>query len=158
MVLGASRVRWWSVVLFLFATSIRLFRVDWDQHHFFHPDERAIGFAIDRLSFSPLQLNPHFFAYGSFLLYVIKCVTALLGNFHPSLRGFDASVSAGRVIAALGGADARTNIAIAFRELAENSAKIGELNITPDLLRTLLATPAPTPNVAPRPIPTATGT
>ena len=29
-------------------------------------------------------------------------------------------------------------IALAFRELAENAAKIGELNITPDLLRSLL--------------------
>lgn len=48
-----------------------------------------------------------------------------------------------KTLAALGGADARTNIAIAFRELAENATKIGELNITPDLLRTLLAAPAP---------------
>ena len=42
-----------------------------------------------------------------------------------------------------GGADPRLMIALAFRELAENAAKIGELNITPDLLRSLLAPPAP---------------
>ena len=29
-------------------------------------------------------------------------------------------------------------IALAFRELAENAAKIGELNMTPDLLKSLL--------------------
>ena len=29
-------------------------------------------------------------------------------------------------------------IALAFRELAENAAKIGELNITPDLLKSLI--------------------
>jgi 4-amino-4-deoxy-L-arabinose transferase-like glycosyltransferase/sugar lactone lactonase YvrE len=104
MVLGASRIRWRWVLLFLFALSFRLFRVDWDQHHFFHPDERAIGFAVDRLSFSPLQLNPHFFAYGSFLLYVIKGATALLGNFRESLRGYDASIFAGRAISAVWGA------------------------------------------------------
>jgi hypothetical protein len=37
-----------------------------------------------------------------------------------------------------GGADPRLTIALAFRELAENAEKIGELNISPDLLRTLL--------------------
>jgi hypothetical protein len=29
-------------------------------------------------------------------------------------------------------------IALAFRELAENATKIGELNMSPDLLRTLM--------------------
>jgi regulator of protease activity HflC (stomatin/prohibitin superfamily) len=40
-----------------------------------------------------------------------------------------------------GGGDPKLMIALAFRELAENAAKIGELNVTPDLLRSLL-TPA----------------
>ena len=100
----ASRNRSWLAILFLFAVAVRLYRVDWDQHHFFHPDERAIGFAVDRLSFSPLQLNPHFFAYGSLTLYVIKGATALLGNLHQSLRGYDASIFAGREVSALLGA------------------------------------------------------
>ncbi len=44
-----------------------------------------------------------------------------------------------RVLAALNGKqDARSNIAFAFRELAENADKIGTLNISPDLLETLL--------------------
>jgi 4-amino-4-deoxy-L-arabinose transferase-like glycosyltransferase/DNA-binding beta-propeller fold protein YncE len=103
-VLEARRDRLWLVLLFLFAVSVRLYRVDWDQHHFFHPDERAIGFAVDRLSFSPLQLNPHFFAYGSLTLYVIKGATALLGTIHQSWRGYDASIFAGREISALLGA------------------------------------------------------
>jgi hypothetical protein len=37
-----------------------------------------------------------------------------------------------------GGGDAKTMIALAFRELAENAGKIGELNISPDLLGKLL--------------------
>ena len=41
------------------------------------------------------------------------------------------SVSAGRL-------DPKMTIAMAFRDLAENAAKIGELNISPDLLGTLL--------------------
>jgi len=40
---------------------------------------------------------------------------------------------------AAGGADPRLMIALAFRELAENAQKIGELNVTPDLLKSLLA-------------------
>jgi hypothetical protein len=36
-----------------------------------------------------------------------------------------------------GGADPKLMIALAFRELAENASKIGELNVTPDLLKSL---------------------
>jgi len=36
------------------------------------------------------------------------------------------------------GGDARNTIAMAFQELAGNAQKIGELNISPDLLRTLV--------------------
>ena len=40
--------------------------------------------------------------------------------------------------AGMGSNDPRTMIAVAFRELAENADRIGELNITPDLLSTLI--------------------
>lgn len=36
------------------------------------------------------------------------------------------------------GGDARNTIALAFQELATNAQKIGELNVSPDLLRTLI--------------------
>ena len=36
------------------------------------------------------------------------------------------------------GGDPRTMIALAFRELAENASKIGELNMSPDLLKSLI--------------------
>ena len=39
-----------------------------------------------------------------------------------------------------GGADPKLMIALAFRELAENAGKIGELNVTPELLTSLLKT------------------
>lgn len=39
-----------------------------------------------------------------------------------------------------GGADPKLMIALAFRELAENAQKIGELNMTPDLLQSLVKT------------------
>jgi len=37
--------------------------------------------------------------------------------------------------------DPRNTIAMAFQELASNAQKIGELNVSPDLLRTLIAAP-----------------
>ena len=45
-----------------------------------------------------------------------------------------------RVILAAGAAkmDPKTGVALAFRELAENAAKIGQLNISPDLLTALM--------------------
>jgi hypothetical protein len=43
-----------------------------------------------------------------------------------------------RTLMAVGGAaDPKLMIALAFRELAENATKIGELNVTPDLLKSL---------------------
>ena len=44
------------------------------------------------------------------------------------------------LLAASGGGDAKLNIAIAFRQLAESAEKIGQLNISPDLLSTLMRT------------------
>jgi regulator of protease activity HflC (stomatin/prohibitin superfamily) len=38
-----------------------------------------------------------------------------------------------------GGADPKLMIALAFRDLAENAAKIGELNVSPDLLKSLIS-------------------
>ncbi len=43
------------------------------------------------------------------------------------------------VAASSGGGDPKMMIALAFRELAENASKIGELNMSPDLLKTLLS-------------------
>jgi hypothetical protein len=42
-----------------------------------------------------------------------------------------------------GGADPKLMVALAFRELAENAGKIGELNMSPDLLRSLISSGAP---------------
>ncbi|MCS6809430.1 MAG: SPFH domain-containing protein [Bacteroidota bacterium] len=44
-----------------------------------------------------------------------------------------------KVLTALGNADPRANIAFAFRHLAENADKIGTLNISPELLESILS-------------------
>jgi regulator of protease activity HflC (stomatin/prohibitin superfamily) len=57
---------------------------------------------------------------------------ALKATLEP-VRGID-----WRTLMAIGGAsDPKLMIAMAFRELAENAAKIGEINVTPDLLASL---------------------
>ncbi|MGH9364501.1 MAG: glycosyltransferase family 39 protein [Thermoanaerobaculia bacterium] len=99
-----SSTRWLLLALLVFALAVRLYRVNWDDGHFFHPDERAIGFAVERLSFSPLKLNPQFFAYGSFPMYVTRAASSLVTLVRPSLRGFDEVISVGRVVSALWGA------------------------------------------------------
>jgi hypothetical protein len=44
------------------------------------------------------------------------------------------------------GADPRAVIAMAFQEIAANAQKVGELNVSPDLLRTLLESPSDSAN------------
>lgn len=95
---------WWLLALLSFALAVRLHRIRWDDQHFFHPDERAIGFAVERLSFSPLKLNPQFFAYGSLPMYVIRAASSIVTLVRPSVRGFDEAILVGRVVSALWGA------------------------------------------------------
>lgn len=60
---------------------------------------------------------------------------ALEATFRP-LKDVDWKVL---LAAGSGGIDPKLMIALAFRELAENASKIGELNVSPDLLRTLIS-------------------
>jgi YYY domain-containing protein len=92
------------VAVLLLAAAARFADLDWDDGHSFHPDERAIVFAVQRMSFVPLQLDPGFFAYGSLPLYVIRGVTSVLGWFEPAWRDdFATLVLTGRALSALAG-------------------------------------------------------
>ncbi len=64
---------WLLVLIFLFGGFLRFYNLNWDQGHFFHPDERNIAAAVSRISFFG-QLNPKFFAYGSLPLYLYRAV------------------------------------------------------------------------------------
>ena len=98
------RFRLWLAALVLFAAAVRLVGIDWDQRHSFHPDERRIAYAVEELSFSPLQLNPHFFAYGSFLLYVTRAVASLQGLIQPSWAQYTSMIHTGRAVSGVVGA------------------------------------------------------
>ncbi|MGQ9674917.1 MAG: DUF2298 domain-containing protein [Chloroflexota bacterium] len=72
-------------VTLLAAAGLRLYGVDWDAGHLFHPDERHILMVTDRIGLPwppDLQqlldpkspLNPQSFAYGSLVFYLLKLV------------------------------------------------------------------------------------
>jgi hypothetical protein len=94
-----------SVLLVGLALAVRSIGYDFDQNHHFHPDERAIADAAGRLSLDPgnLQLNPKWFNYGSFPIYIDKIVASVLSNI-PGLRSYDASIWSGRCVSAVAGA------------------------------------------------------
>ncbi len=93
-------------LVFILAAAVRVVGLDFDQNHFFHPDERAIGDAITRLSFRPLQLNPHFFAYGSLPFYVTRAVSSTLAaaTGRAWFASYDGVIHLGRFLSALFGA------------------------------------------------------
>jgi Dolichyl-phosphate-mannose-protein mannosyltransferase len=107
-------IRWRPLALFglvVLALVLRLYGLNWDMGNSFHPDERQILFHVTVISWpsnfaqfldvehSPL--NPHFFAYGSFPIYLLAFVGAILGHFFPVLTGFFNLTLVGRVISAL---------------------------------------------------------
>ena len=107
-------VRWRPLALFglaLLGLALRLYGLNWDQGNNFHPDERQILFRVMDLSwpnsiaqfFDPQHspLNPHFFAYGSFPLYLLAFVGSILVRFSPGMGTIDNLTLVGRAISAL---------------------------------------------------------
>lgn len=106
-------IRWPPLALIglaLLGLALRLYGLNWDQSNNFHPDERQILFHVVALawpnSFAQFldqansPLNPHFFAYGSFPLYLL----ALLGHIFLRTTPADALVPytlLGRVVSAI---------------------------------------------------------
>jgi len=66
---------------------VRFYKLDWGEGYFFHPDEYHIANAVSRLSF-PSQMNPQFFAYGSFVTYLIYFTRIILAFFDSRFSNF----------------------------------------------------------------------
>lgn len=71
-------------LILLVAAGFRLYGIDWDRGYLFHPDEREILLVASRIHLpsnlfqflsADSPLNPKFFAYGSFPIYMIRVVT-----------------------------------------------------------------------------------
>ncbi len=101
-----------KIILFLIiilAAIFRLHDIDWDQGNHLHPDERAIVLYTLQLQlpsnlnqFLSIQSpwNPHFFAYGSFPLYLLKLMSMLFIHIEPTLSTYDGINLLGRIISA----------------------------------------------------------
>ncbi|HEV8269522.1 MAG TPA: glycosyltransferase family 39 protein, partial [Thermoanaerobaculia bacterium] len=112
-----SRFRARLGLLFGVALAIRFFGLTWDGGHHFHPDERAVVDAVMRLSAHPLDLNPHFFAYGSLPLYLTRGAMAVLSVGSPWFATYDAAFLVGRALSALLGAATAVLLALLGRRL-----------------------------------------
>ncbi|MFL5627380.1 MAG: glycosyltransferase family 39 protein, partial [Ktedonobacteraceae bacterium] len=107
-------VSWRVLALFGLAVlglALRLYGLNWDQGNNFHPDERQILFRIMTLAwpnsvtqfFDPVNspLNPHFFAYGSFPLYLLASLGNILSHFSPNLATLTGLTLLGRILSAI---------------------------------------------------------
>ena len=56
---------------------LRFYKLDWGQGLFTHPDEYHIAASVNQLSF-PNQMHPHFFSYGTVIIYLIYFTQELL--------------------------------------------------------------------------------
>ena len=96
-----SNPRLWLFAIVVFAAAARLAHIEWDQNHFFHPDERAVVSAVQRLSFRPLQWNPQFFAYGSLPIYLTRITSSLVSLVDPHTATYDGIIVTGRRLSAI---------------------------------------------------------
>jgi hypothetical protein len=91
--------------ILLLGLFFRLYQLNWDQGFHLHPDERAILLFSLPLQFpttiadffSPTSTwNPHFFAYGSFPLYLLKTSGTVGAFFDIKLASYDGIYLIGR--------------------------------------------------------------
>ncbi len=107
-------IRWRPLALLGIAVlglALRLYGLNWDSGNSFQPDERQIMFHVTALAWpksfaqflDPVNspLNPHFFAYGSFPLYLLAFVGNILAHFYPQVNTFFNLTLVGRAINAV---------------------------------------------------------
>lgn len=75
---------------------LRFYKLDWGQGIFTHPDEYHIVISVNQLSF-PNQMHPHFFSYGTGVIYPFFFAKEILQNVIPNVNVF----LLGRVFSAL---------------------------------------------------------
>ncbi|HKV03454.1 MAG TPA: glycosyltransferase family 39 protein [Ktedonobacteraceae bacterium] len=98
----------WDQMQARYQLLVRLYGLDAAQGNNFHPDERQILYHVVQLSrpgswaqffnAASSPLNPHFFAYGSFPLYLLAAVGNVLAHISATLANFANLTLTGRVL------------------------------------------------------------
>jgi YYY domain-containing protein len=91
------------ILIIILAAVLRYSGYNWDGLYNIHPDERAIGFAGDRIDFLKLKLDPEFYAYGSLPIYLTKIISNFLTLFDNIWQDFSYYILIGRLISATAG-------------------------------------------------------
>ncbi|HWP48867.1 MAG TPA: DUF2298 domain-containing protein [Candidatus Limnocylindrales bacterium] len=87
-------------LILLLGVILRFYGLNWGAPSYaFHPDELRLFYAVEEISTK--NLNPHFFAYGSLPIYLLKLSQQLTLLFFPSLSPYEAFFLAGRALSAL---------------------------------------------------------
>lgn len=77
---------------------LRLYGLYWDSGYHFHPDERMLIMVADRIHFFT-NLNPDFFNYGSFPLYLLRGTAQIIDwIFHTRFASYDGMLIVGRFL------------------------------------------------------------
>ena len=83
-------IKFLPALIVIVALALRLYGIDWDQGHLYHPDERAILMHVEDINFpsttnlidlldaNKSPLNPRWFPYGSLPLYLLKLVESIV--------------------------------------------------------------------------------
>lgn len=75
------KIRLFPIVgIVLLGAILRFYKLDWGQGLLAHPDEYHIVGSVVQLSF-PVQMNPHFFSYGTVTIYLIYFTQEILKYF-----------------------------------------------------------------------------
>jgi len=107
---GQPAFRVYLLALLACAFALRFYGINWDRGLFFHPDERQILMVAAKVSWpaslseflSPSSpLNPHFFAYGSVPIYLLRGLSALLGLWKGAWSEMHRYYLLGRLLSAL---------------------------------------------------------
>ncbi len=86
--------------ILLLGALLRFYGLNWDQGFHLHPDERMVVMVVEKLNLN--NLNPKFFAYGNFPLYLLKIVSFTVSQiFGPEWARYSHLHLVGRVISAL---------------------------------------------------------
>ena len=103
------RYQAYLLIIICIAFYLRTFNINWDNGYYFHPDERALIMTSLPVQFPSnfsdillpkSSLNPHFFAYGSLPIYLLKIFAEIFGIINPILKVYGGIHIVGRLISA----------------------------------------------------------